>query len=315
MHDLAEAWATGLRRRHPKATVRIARGAKLAAEGMAAVIEGRAQCALFVREPFPSELDAFHARFGRSPLLVPVAGGSHSTKGGTHAIAIFVNEANPLSRLTLAELDAIFSRTRRRGGREITTWGQLGLTGEWASRPIHAYGMLRRRETGNPPGIVNFLEQRLLMGGEFRDDVREQAGDAREPALDAIVRRVADDPGGIGYSGFAYARRGAKTLALGEGAAGPFFAGSVDEVARRDYPLSREIYVLVDREPGKPLSPIVGEFLLFALSAEGQAAVARDRSGFIALRPDRVAEVRKELVFAYLTPISGTLQLAFRPGR
>ena len=283
MHDLADEWARAFRRFQPQAAVVVRRDAKFAAEGLQAVMEGRADCALFVREPFPAELTAFHARFGHAPLLVNVAGGSHATKSGTHAIAIFVNAANPLDRLTLAQLDGIFSKTRRSGSPEITRWGQLGLGGEWADKPIHVYGMLRRRDTANPPGIVNFLEQRLLAGGEFRDDLSEQAGDAREPALDAIVRRVSEDPAGIGYSGFAYARPGAKSLAIAAALAGPYLRGTASEVARRDYPLSREIYIAVNREPGKEIPPVLREFLRFTLSREGQQAVARDRMRFIPL--------------------------------
>src|SRR5438105_5908216 len=224
MHDLADEWARDFRRFHPEATVRVRRDGKLAADGLAMVMSGEADCALFVREPFPAEAAKFRAKFGYAPTLVNVAGGSHATKGGTHAIAIYVNAGNPIGALTLEQLDAIFSKTRRSGAKEITTWGQLGLGGEWAQRPIRTYGMLRRRESANPPGVVNFLEARMLGGGEFRDDIREQPGSAAEPALDAIVRRVAEDPAGIGYSGFAYARPGAKTIAIARTAAGPFYS-------------------------------------------------------------------------------------------
>ncbi|MDQ2942882.1 MAG: substrate-binding domain-containing protein, partial [Candidatus Dormibacteraeota bacterium] len=270
MHDLADEWARDFRRFHPDATVRVRRDGKFAAEGLEAVMSGEADCALFVREPFPAELAKFRSKFGYVPTLVNVAGGSHATKGGTHAIAIFVNAANPLGGLNLEQLDAIFSRTRRSGAKEITTWGQLGLGGEWSQRPIRTYGMLRRRDTANPPGIVNFLEQRMLGGGEFRDDIREQPGTAAEPALDAIVRRVADDPAGIGYSGFAYARPGAKAVAIARTPTAPFYAGRPEEIASRAYPLSREIYLAVNRAPGKPMTPLLREFLLFTLSREGQ---------------------------------------------
>ena len=295
MHDLAESWARGFRDFHPDATVRVRRDGKFAADGLEAVMSGEAQCALFVREPFPAEAAKFRSKFGYEPTLVNVAGGSHATKSATHAIAIFVNAANPIRGLTLAELDAIFAKARRRGAKEITTWGQLGLGGEWAERPIRVYGMLRRRETANPPGIVNFLEQRVLLGGEFRDDVREESGTPAEPALDAIVRRVAEDAAGIGYSGFAYARPGARTVPIAREPQGPYYAGRPEEIAAREYPLSREIYLAVNRVPGKPVEPLTREFLLYALSRDGQRAVAADRMKFTPLDGAQAASARERL--------------------
>ena len=295
MHDLAEAWARDFRRFHPEATLRVRRDGKFAAEGLEAVMSGEADCALLVREPFPAELAKFRSKFGYAPTLVNVAGGSHATKSATHAIAIYVNATNPIGGLTLQQLDGIFSKTRRSGAQEITTWGQLGLGGEWAERPIRAYGMLRRRESANPPGIVNFLEGRMLGGGEFRDDIREQPGTAAEPALDAIVHRVADDPAGIGYSGFAYARPGAKTVAIAQTPASPFYAGRPEEIASREYPLSREIYLAVNRAPGQPMTPLLREFFLYTLSREGQRAVAADRMKFVPLDAAQAAAARNPL--------------------
>ncbi|MFV4677430.1 hypothetical protein ACNJU9_21735, partial [Mycobacterium tuberculosis] len=97
----------------------------------AQLLSGQADCVLFVREPFPAEDAAFKARFGHPPTLVPIATGSFATKGATHAIAVYVNAANPLAGLTLAQLDAVFSAERRRGGIAVKTWGDLGLEGAW----------------------------------------------------------------------------------------------------------------------------------------------------------------------------------------
>jgi phosphate transport system substrate-binding protein len=299
MQDLVAAWARAFQSFQPDATVRSARATKLSAEGFADLLDGRVDIVTFVREPFAAELAAFTAKFGYTPTLINVAGGSYATKSGTHAIAIYVNARNLLQCLTLAQLDAIYSKDRRRGTpRAITTWGQLGLGGDWAQRPIHAYGMLHRRETGNPPGIVNFLQQRVLRGGEFRDDIREQVDAPGESALDAIVHRVAADPLGIGYSGFAYAAPGVKSVALAEAAERPFYAGTVAEVARRDYPLSREIYVAFNRAAGKPSAPLLREFLSFVLSRQGQQTVARDRMRFIPLNASQAASARRALASA-----------------
>lgn len=296
MQDLVEAWTRAFQRLHPHARVRLDRGTRLSADGFAAFLDGRVDLVTFVREPFSSEIAAFKTKFGYAPLLVNVAGGSYATKGGTHAIAIYVNAANPLTQLTLAQLDAIFSQTRRRGAaQEVTTWGQLGITGAWARHPIHLYGMLHQRDTGNPPGIVNYLQQRVLLGGEFRDDVREQVDKTGESALEAIVRRVAADPDAIGYSGFAYREPGAKTLALAETSDGPFYAGGPDEVARRDYPLSRQIYLAINRAPGQSLTPLMREFLRFTLSRQGQQTVADDRMQFMPLTAPQAAAARTRL--------------------
>jgi phosphate transport system substrate-binding protein len=295
MHDLAEAWAREFGRRHPGASVRVRRDAKLAAQGMDALADRRSECALMVREPFPAEIASFRARVGYAPTLVNVAGGSRATKGGTHAIAIYVNETNPLRGLTLKQLDGVFSKTHLTGAPAFTNWGELGLGGEWAQRPIHVYGMLRRRDTANPPGIVNFLERRMLAGGEFRDDLREEAGSASESALDAIVRRVAEDPAGIGFSGFAYARPGARAVALARSEGEPYLAGSADEVASRRYPLARDIYIAIHRVPGQELDPVVKAFLCFVLTPEGQRIVAADRMGFLPLDAGQAAAARENL--------------------
>ncbi|RJG11272.1 PstS family phosphate ABC transporter substrate-binding protein [Massilia cavernae] len=282
MAALLDDWSNGFGRHHPRASVHTDRRSTLSAQGMAALLDGQADIVTFVREPFDSERAAFQARFGYPLSTVRVAGGSYATKGGTHAIAVYVHASNPLSSLTLAELDGVFSRTLRRGAPATArTWGDLGLGGAWRDRPVNVYGMLTRRASGNPPGIVNFMNGRVLLGGEWRADLREQVDREGEQSLAAIVARVAGDPNGIGYSGFGYARAGVKTLALAEAAGTPYYAGTRGEVARLDYPLSRSIYLGFNAPPGMPLPPLMREFLRFVLSAEGQAAIARDRMAFI----------------------------------
>jgi len=294
MHDLVATWARALATIQPHIEIDNAE-TKLSADGFDALLDGRADVVTFVREPFPAEIDAFTHRFGYAPTLVNVAGGSYATKGGTHALAIFVNASNPITRISLDELDAIYSRDRRRGGKTIATWGQLGVGDDWEPRPIHAYGMLHRRESGNPPGIVNFFQQRVLCGGEFRDGIREQVDRPGETALDAIVHRVAEDPHGIGYSGFAYATPGTKTLALAETERGPYYIGTPAEVAHRDYPLSRQIYLGFNQPPGEPLPPVLRELLSFALSRQGQLIVANDRLRFFPLTAEQADASRRIL--------------------
>lgn len=294
MHDLVAAWARGFAAFQPKVAIENAE-TKLSADGFDALLDGRADVVTFVREPFPAEIKAFTQKFGYAPTLINIAGGSYATKSGTHALAIYVNASNPIARISLDQLDSIYSKDRRRGGKPIKTWGELGLGEDWESRPIHAYGMLHRRSTGNPPGIVNFLQQRVLLAGEFRDDIQEQIDRPREAALDAIVHRVAEDLLGIGYSGFAYGVPGTKTLAIAETNLGPYFTGTREEVTRRDYPLSRQIYLGFARAPGKPLDSALCEFLHFVLSRQGQQAVADDRMQFIPLSPEQAASAQRML--------------------
>jgi phosphate transport system substrate-binding protein len=296
MRPLVESWARAFRGIHPQMTIRVAADVSLSADGFTALLAGRVDAATFVREAFPAELRDFTAKFGYPPLLINVAGGSYATQSGTHALAVFVNSANPLEHLTLTQLDAILSTDRRRGApREITTWGQLGLTGEWGERPLHVYGMVHVRATGNPPGVVNFVQQRVLLGGEFRSDIHQEIDRPGASALAAIVQAIAADPAGIGYSGFGYAMPNTKTVALAESPASPFYAGTPEEVARRLYPLSRQIYLCVNRVPGQPLPPHIKEFIAFALSHQGQEAVAFDPMGFIPLTATQAAASRRQL--------------------
>lgn len=293
MDGLQHEWAAAFHRLNPQVTLQLRNDTKFSAEAFDALLDGAIDIAPFVREPFPAELQRFRQKYGRAPLLIAVATGSYAAKGSTHAIAIYVNAANPLTRLTLQQLDAIFSSTRRRGGADdLVTWGQMGLRGEWASLPIHPYGMLQRRESGNPPGIVNFMEQRALLGGEFKSAVRQQVDAPGVTALDSIVRVVAADPQGIGYSGIGNAATGAKRLALAETGAGPFLQGSPEEVAQRVYPLTRTIYLCIDRKPGQALRPALREFLRYVLSREGQQAIAADAAHFIPLPALQAAQQR-----------------------
>ncbi len=293
LNGIVQRWAGALMRLHPAARIQIDPRPRLSSEGMRELLEGRAQVVPLARELFPSETAAFRQRFGHPPLVVCIALGSYATPHNTDAIAVYVHSGNPLRALTLAQLDAIFSDTRRRGAPgAITTWGQLGLTGEWAARPVHAYGMVLRRPDGDPPGIVNFLERHLLLGGRFSGRVTPVADQDGVGALDGIVRSVANDPAGIGYSSFANALAGVRTLPLAEDERAPACAGTPATVAAGAYPLTRHVYLCLDGPPGRPLAPLVREFLRFALSREGQEAVAQDPSGYLPLSSARAAAER-----------------------
>lgn len=312
MLPLVESWGQQFHQLHPRAVVAIDPGVTLAADGFRELLAGRVDIVDFVREPFPAEIAAFQRKFGYTPFLVNVANGSFNTRGGTHAIAIFVNSSNPLQHLTLQELGDIFSAAAPRDAAvSVNTWGGLGLKGTWAQRPIHAYGMAPLRPSGNPPGIVNFLEIRMLRGATFRSDLRVERDRPGESALQAIVRAIANDPDGIGYSGFGYALPGVKTVALAEHPGGPYVQGGPAQVADRSYPLSRRIYFALNKPPGQPLPPRVKAFIELALSSKGQRAVARTPDHFLPLSPSQVARARLQLVAEsapYLTA-GGTISI------
>jgi phosphate transport system substrate-binding protein len=286
---LVMAWGLAAQGRDSQVEVRVEPQARLAAEGFEKLMAGQAGCAIFVREPFPRELAEFRARFGREPLLVPVARGSFATKGGTHAIAVFVNAANPVRGLTLAQLRAAF------GAPGARTWGELGAGGAWAARPVHTYGMITERPSGDPPGIVNYLRQRMLAGAPFRPDLVQLADRSGDQGLAQIVRKVAEDPDGIGYSGFGYAVPGARAVWVAEGAGAAPVAGSAKSVADGRYPLSRKVYILADRPPGAALDPSLRALLETALSPRGQRMISADKEGFLPLTRGEAAAARAML--------------------
>ncbi len=272
MDGLMSAWTRGFSELHPDMRARITLRAKFSADFADPLGRGEVKVAPFPRELFAGERDRIAELAGSEPLLIPVATGSRATKGGTHAIVIFVNQRNPLARLTMAQLRDIFSQ-----GGHAATWGDLGLTGEWSARRITVHGMKVRRETGNPPGVVNFLETRLLAGRGWRADLREYVDGAESgQALEQIVRGVASDEGAIGYSGDAYAMPGVKPVALGESADGPFVEATEQAVASRAYPLTRTLYLLTRANP----DAATRAFVAYALSPAGQQAIGADRQGF-----------------------------------
>ena len=296
MLPLVESWGREFHHLHPRATIKIDPGVTLAADGFRELLTGRIDLVDFVREPFPAEIAAFRRKFGYAPLLVNVANGSFATRGGTHAIAIYVSASNPLQQLTLEQLGEIFSAAPPRDTAvPVSTWGGVGLKGPWAHRPIHVYGMAPSRPSGNPPGIVNFLDVRVLRGGTFRNDLRIERDRPGESALQAIVRAVANDPDGIGYSGFGYAIPGVKTVALAEHLGEPYVQGGPAQVADRSYPLSRRIYFGLNHPPGQPLPPLVKAFIELALSSRGQRAVTRTPDHFLPLTAAQAARARLQL--------------------
>jgi phosphate transport system substrate-binding protein len=165
----------------------------------------------------------------------------------------------------MAQVDAVFSKSRRGGHKEdVKTWGQLGLTGEWASRPISLYGR------NSASGTYGFFKEHVLKNGDYKDEVKEQPGSA------AVVQGVTVDRYAAGYSGIGYATAGVKAVPLSEKAGDHCHEATADEAYAGKYPLSRFLFVYINRAPGKPLDPLTREFAKLVLSREGQEVVVKD---------------------------------------
>ena len=237
-----------------------------------ALIEGTAQLGPMSRTMTDKEIDTFEKKFGYKPTKVPVA---------IDALAVFVHKDNPIEKLTMKQLDAIFSSTYKRQGSNIGTWGGAGLSGEWASRPIALYGR------NSASGTYGFFKEHALKKGDFKNSVGEQSGSA------TVVQKVAGDLGGVGYSGIGYLTAGVKALPLAEKDDGEVVAPSYENCVSGTYPMWRFLYVYVNKKPGAPLEPLTGEFLKYVLSRSGQEVVVKD--GYFPLPKAAIDEALAEL--------------------
>ena len=268
MEALMKMWMEDFKKLYPG--IQFTMEAKASGTAGPALTDGSADLGPVAREMLPAEEDAFVAKFGYKPLATRVAGGSYRTPGKTHAICFWVNRENPIQQLNYDQIDALFSKTHKRDDKDAVKLGDVGLTGDWASKPVHLWGLIR------PNGIAHFLEQRILMGGEWKEGINERTTVGSLAALDAVAQGVAADPYAIGYAGFGNDMPGIKTVALSEGKSGPYLKGTFEEVVAQKYPLSRVIYIFINRAPGKPVDPKVREFLTFVLSRQGQADVEKE---------------------------------------
>jgi phosphate transport system substrate-binding protein len=263
--NLMTHWAEGFRVVYPNVVIQIE--AKGSAAAPPALLAGTTQLGPMSRAMRASEHDAFVQRYGYPPTAIPVA---------LDAIAIVVHKDNPLTSLTLAQLDAIFSSTHIRGGPPIQTWGDLGLTGAWVLRPLSLYGR------NSASGTAAFFKEHTLRRGDFRATVKEVPGAA------SVVHGVAHDLAGMGYTGIGAQTAGVKAVALAEDTGGTPQEPSLEHCLRGTYPLARLLYLYVHKKPGEPLTPLVHEFLKFVTAREGQAMVVKD--GYYPLPASVVAD-------------------------
>jgi phosphate transport system substrate-binding protein len=261
MNNLMTLWAEAFLKMYPNVKVQVE--GKGSSTAPAALIAGTSQFGPMSRAMRGTEVDQFEAKYGYKPTQL---------RTSYDALAVYVNKDNPLEKLTMQQVDAIFSKTRRKGGKPITSWGQVGLTGDWASRPMSLYGR------NSASGTYGFFKEHALGNGDYKDQVKEQPGSA------SVVQGVTEDRFGIGYSGIGYRTSGVKVVALAEKDGGAYSNGSYEDVKSGKYPLNRFLYLYINKAPGKPLDPVVKEFCKLIFSKEGQEVVLKD--GYLPLPAD-----------------------------
>ena len=254
MNNLMTLWTEGFRAHYPN--VQIAVEGKGSATAPPALIAGTASFGPMSRAMKDKEIDDFEKAFGYKPTVV---------RTGIDMLAVYVHRDNPIAQkgLTLQQVDAIFSKTRKGGfEHELRTWGDVGLTGEWADKPISLYGR------NSASGTYGFFKEHALFKGDFKDSVKEQAGSS------AVVQAVATDKFAVGYSGIGYKTADVVAVPLADEEGGAFHPAA--EAALDDYPLTRFLYVYLNYKPGTAIDPLRGEFLKFVFSADGQRVVITD---------------------------------------
>lgn len=254
------------------------------------VASGAYEIGFPARELWAMEEENYRRIRGYDPTVVLVGLGAHRTEGLTPALGVYVNAGNPIGRITLQQLDAIYSAERRRGGaKEVKTWGDLGLTGEWADRPVEAF--IHRL----PNGVDYFIQKIVTQGADFKKSVTQLPMRRGKLGPDEVVAgAVAQNPAAIGFGCLGTAVPGMKTIAVAEDSRHPYYTGTLEEVRSMAYPLARPIYMVIDRAPGAALEPKIAEFLAFVLSREGQDAVTA-ADGWLPLPPAVAAAERDKL--------------------
>ncbi len=253
LSNLLNRWATDFKLIYPEVEIEVSGGGSGTA--LPALIEGRAELAPMSRALKKDEIAKFQAKFGYEPTQFIV---------GLDALAVYVNKNNPLKQMTLKQLDAIYSITRKRGGQQIRYWGQLGLEGDWREREIVLKG------PSPAMGMHSVFREMALEGGDFRYDLRG------EPVATSIVQGVGATDAAIGFASYFYGSKRARALAIAANDSGPFYEPTHANCVSGAYPMSRFLYVYANKPPGKALNALAAHFLAFACSKQGQETAARD---------------------------------------
>jgi phosphate transport system substrate-binding protein len=253
LNNLMALWSEGFKGSYP--SVKFAIEAKGSSTAPPALIEGTSQFGPMSRAMKSKEADEFEKKFGYKATPVKVA---------VDALAVFVHKDNPIESLSLQQLDAIFSKNREGGyEKDIATWGDVGLTGEWADKPISLYGR------NSASGTYGYFKDVALFKGDYKDTVKEQPGSS------AVVQGVASDKYGIGYSGVGYKTADVRIVPLSvEG--GDAYDANAENAYSGNYPIARFLYVYINKNPNEALDPLRAEFIKYMISKEGQEAVIKD---------------------------------------
>ena len=267
--NLMTLWAEDYKKLYPSVNIQIkAAGSSTAPP---ALTEGTSNLGPMSRAMKDVELSAFESKYGYKPTAVLVA---------VDALAVFVNKDNPIKSLSMAQVDVIFSANRLCGGSNIKTWGDVGLTGEWADKPIQLFGR------NSVSGTYGYFKEAALCKGDFRGNVNEQPGSA------SVVQSVSQSLNGIGYSGIGYKTSSTRAVPLSKKGGEAFDANEANALAGK-FPLARFFYVYVNKAPNKPLNPLDAEFIKLVLSKQGQEVVVKD--GYIPLPKKVVDKTIQEL--------------------
>lgn len=263
-------WAEEFKRTYPNVNVQIqAAGSSTAPP---ALTEATSNLGPMSRKMKSREIEAFEKRYGYKPTAVRVA---------IDALAVFVHKDNPIKGLRIDQVDAIFSNNRKCGAnKDADRWGDLGLTGEWTGKDIQLYGR------NSVSGTYGYFKKKALCKGDFKNSVNEQPGSA------SVVQSVSASLNGIGYSGIGYKTSGVRALALSK-KDDNYVDATMENAINKKYPLSRFLYVYVNKHPNKPLAPMDAEFLKMVLSKSGQKIVEKD--GYIPLPNSVVQKEYKKL--------------------
>lgn len=268
-HEM-ELWAAGFRAKYPGVKFEIeGRGSATAPP---ALLAGTSQLGPMSRLMSGEEVSAFRQKYGYNPTGIAVA---------VDALAIYVNKENPLQCITIEQLDRMYSSTRKAsGGRSIETWGDVGLTEEWALKPISLYGR------NNISGTYEFFRRQVLYDGDFKDSVKEEAGSQ------AVVDAVSNDKFAVGYSGIGYMREGVRALPVSVYFGQKCYEASPEHTYAGKYPIARLLFIYLNKKPEEALNPVEAEFIKYVLSKEGQAQT--EKGGYFPINADlRENEMKK----------------------
>lgn len=271
MNNLMTLWGEAFAKFYPNVKLQVE--GKGSSTAPPALIAGTAQFGPMSRAMKHEEIDKFEAAYGYKPTAI---------RTSIDALAVYVDKDNPIKGLTLPQVDAIFSKTRRSGfPQDVTTWDQLNMTDGWTGKPISLYGR------NSASGTYGYFKEHALYKGDYKDTVKEQPGSA------SVVQGVTEDRFGIGYSGIGYITSGVRAVPLAAKEGGEFYAAKLENVVNGKYPLARFLYLYINKAPNKPLDPLVREFCKFVLSQEGQQVVIKD--GYLPLPAKAVMEELKKL--------------------